>query len=544
MKMLLIVLIITCIVSLPIVTTYANEKPILPKYIEIGLYFGSSAKSVVHLKSSAGFIGGIYKDDIFQNMLTLIDFEEIILRKDSYYIESEGNFVEYTGNIKETGSLNIQGPYHIQVGDPFESAIEAQTFLEALEIPEDLYLAYEAGEWKVFAGFYIDEATAKEKADQVKNTIGINSYVITPSKDRVQVLDGDGNGIFVFNSKDEVYIQAFHDKGEEPLINLEGRNFRGAITAKRMVENDMAIVNRLLLEEYLYGVVPKEMSPSWPLEALKAQAVAARGFAITSMTKFQDKGFNLCNTVNSQVYGGYDIEHPNTSRAVDETKGKIITHNGVPITPFYHSNSGGRTENSENIWSSSLEYIRGKEDEYSLDAPNSSWSVVLNKAEIENILIKNQIDVGKLIDIKIIEASPNGRVLEMLVQGTKGEEILKKQKSRFVFGLRSSCFTIQNGGETDAIAMQASSTPQSVNLQGINVITSTGVKKLNSTTNINIYNGKSYNSKKIDKDIFIFNGQGFGHGLGMSQYGAKRMAEMNYTYEDILSFYYTNIKVE
>ncbi|SCZ07361.1 SpoIID/LytB domain-containing protein [Alkaliphilus peptidifermentans] len=542
-KKMLIMILIICMWSTSLIGANANEKPVIPQYIEIGLHFGSSAKSVTYLKSTGGFIAGTYNNDSFQQLVVLQGFNELILRKDAYYINSGGSFVEYTGNVGQAGNLNLQGPYHVQVGGSFDSKDSAEAFMDTLQVKDTLYLAFE-GEWKVFGGLYIDEAKAEKRAEEIKSETGLNTKAIVPSSKRVQVLDKDGTPIFVFDSQSGVYIKAFNDKGEVPLINLEGRNFRGAITAKRMDNNDMAIINKLLLEEYLYGVVPKEMTPTWAPEALKAQAVAARGFAITSMTKYLNMGFNLCSTISSQVYEGYDIEHPNTNRAVDETKNKIITHNGKAVTPFYHSNSGGQTENSENIWSAALDYIKGKKDDYSLDAPNSNWTIVMSKEEVTNALNKEKIDVGEIIDIKITEASSNGRVLKFVVTGTKGEEVLEKQRSRAVLGLKSSYFSLQQGGETTAMVRNATSQPEAVNIQGKHVISESGTKKVESTTNINVYNGKSYKSIKGTADTFVFEGRGYGHGLGMSQYGAKRMAEMNYTYEEILTFYYTDIKVE
>ncbi len=173
---------------------------------------------------------------------------------------------------------------------------------------------------------------------------------------------------------------------------LDLKKYRGAATALRQNNSNLTIVNLLPTEKYLYGVVPREMPHSWPEEALKAQAVAARGFAVASINKYIDHGFNLCNTVNSQVYGGYEAEQSRTNRAVDLTRGQVITYNGHLAIPYYHSSSGGHTEDSENIWTNAVPYIRGVQDEYSLNSPHKEWEKALKKSEIESILRKKQFN--------------------------------------------------------------------------------------------------------------------------------------------------------
>ena len=265
------------------------------------------------------------------------------------------------------------------------------------------------------------------------------------------------------------------------------------MTATRENNSDLTVINLLPMEKYLYGVVPREMPHSWPEEALKAQAVAARGFTVASLNKYIEFGFNLCSTVHSQVYGGYDVEQRSTNRAVDQTKGQIITYNGHLAIPYYHSTSGGRTESSENIWTNAVPYIRGVSDKYSLNSPHSEWEVALSKEEIESLLMKNQYHIGELENLYVAEISENGRVLSFMIEGTNGKRELIKQESRTLLGLRSSWFEV----EYDA-----------------------------------------------GNETYFFNGKGYGHGIGMSQYGAKGMADEGYHYTDILKHYYTGVRIQ
>ncbi|MCC5911546.1 MAG: SpoIID/LytB domain-containing protein [Clostridiaceae bacterium] len=544
-SILMIIFILTFIVT-NFHTSFAFNKAQIPSYIEIGLFHSNTAKSTLHLKSINGFEVGVFYDNEFVALVDLLDYQEIILRKDAYYIGQRGNFVEYTGDVKNIDNqLNIQGPYHVQVGEAFDSHRTAYEYMQSLNVVHDhLHLAYE-GKWKVFMGQYISEEEASLKAKSIKEKTQDETKIVQPSPTRVQALDFEGNPMLFFDSSDNIYFKGIEDKGLPSLIEVEGNRYRGAITAKRLQNSDMSIVNKLPLEEYLYGVVPREMPALWPVEALKAQAVVARSYALANMNRFRKSGFDICNTTTSQVYSGYDREHANSNRAVEETKSTVVTHDGKLISAFYHSNSGGHTENSENIWSQPIPYIKGVEDKYSINAPNSTWSEAFTKQEVKSLLQKNNISIGEIIDIRVEATSEFGRVLNLTIYGTEGKETLAKERSRWIFGLRSTWFTVDGGGEKSIVLRSSNGSFDSTSLQNKAVISSTGISKITNLSNIKMYNGKNYKGiDRQDVDYFIFNGKGFGHGLGMSQYGAKKMAEDGFSFKEILEHYYTGVKVE
>lgn len=552
-QMLLIILTIITVV-LGSESAFAFSKSQIPMNIEIGLFFQGTAKSTLLLKSNTGFEIGRFPQDEFMPLLDLLDKNDIVLRKDAYYIGSGANYVEYTGIV--TGNEpNIQGPYHIQIGGLFSNRGEAALLIQSFtldKIQEQPYLVYENG-WKVFVGLYLQQGIAQEKASDINNHTGQATQVISPSATRVQVLDISGRPLFMFDSSETIYFRGYNNKGAVSVVNLEGKQYRGAITAKRLSGSDMSIVNKLPLEEYLYGVVPSEMPALWSLEALKAQAVAVRGYAVSNKNRFRNLGFDLCNTTRSQAYGGFDREHPNSNRAVDETYSKVLTYNGELVNAFYHSNSGGHTENSENIWSSPIAYIRGVRDDFSLGHTNSTWTEVLTKNQVRNNLESNNIFVGEIIDLKVTSLSENGRVLELTVFGTNGQEVLVKERSRTIFGLKSTWFTVSGTGNSgsnsnDVMVKNNSGNTNPISLSNSYIISSSGISQISNPSNIKIYNGTNYRgtiqSSTTSPDSFVFNGKGFGHGLGMSQWGAKKMAEEGYNYVQILTHYYTGTKVE
>ena len=204
---------------------------------------------------------------------------------------------------------------------------------------------------------------------------------------------------------------------------------------------------------YLYGVVPREMPASFEMEALKAQAIAARTYTLKNINKHNSEGYDLCDTTHCQVYGGMDGEQEITNRAVDETYGMIITYNGEIIDALYHSNSGGVTEDSLEAWGNNYPYLISVDDEFSNDAPNSNWSINLTADEINKRLKNSGINIGNILDMEVLQTSSNGRVTQLKVLGTLGERILNKGEIRAILGdteLKSTWFTIKNQGSSEA----------------------------------------------------------------------------------------------
>ena len=211
----------------------------------------------------------------------------------------------------------------------------------------------------------------------------------------------------------------------------DGYTYRGYLECIKSVNKwGLTVVNVVPLEQYLYGVVGKEMSPSWNSEALKAQAVAARTYAVSHKRYFNSRGFDMTDDTNSQIYAGMDGESPSVINAVDATNGEILTYKDKPIDAFFCASAGGWTENSENVWGNSVAYLRGVADA-SDKMPAYRWSVVTTPEKMAANLTAAGKSVGK---IKTIAVSPltrrpmavsdrgvSGRVLTLTITGTKGQ---------------------------------------------------------------------------------------------------------------------------
>lgn len=306
----------------------------------------------------------------------------------------------------------------------------------------------------------------------------------------------------------------------------DGYAYRGAIRVMKSPQRwGLTVVNVVPVEEYLYGVVGKEMSPSWHREALKAQAVAARTYAISHKNYFASRGFDMTDDTSSQIYAGINGESPSVIAAVDATRGEILTYGGKPIDAFFCSTAGGWTENSENVWGSRIPYLRGVSDDSSR-MPSYRWSVTTTPEKLAANLTAAGKGVGKVRSITlsplgkrpmaVSDRGVSGRVLSMTVNGSAGSVRVTGNAFQSIYGLKSTLFDFSQGGAVPD--------------------TDSGRKGRSATMTV-----------KAGVPITIY-GYGWGHGLGMSQYGAYQMAQEHGSadtyYRTILTHYYTGTRLE
>ena len=313
-------------------------------------------------------------------------------------------------------------------------------------------------------------------------------------------------------------------------ITINNKPYRGAIKIVPTATGGMMLINEVTMEDYLYGVVPVEVSPSWPQEAIKAQAVAARTYALYNMKQSAAKAYDTEVDSNFQSYRGQAAEYSSTNKAVDDTKGMVIQYKGEPILAVFHSNAGGYTENSENVWGSNLPYLRGVKDytDYAQSGDSFAWTVKLTRAEMETKLKAAGKDVGTPKEIKLstLRARPmkftdrgvSGRVLTADFVGDKKTITLTGDTIKKIFGLKSTLFDFY-------VNVNAPSTAASFK------------------------NPKAYHTFKKATDTVSIRGYGWGHGLGLSQRGAEGMAakapaSAKDYYKTILMHYYTGVTID
>ena len=279
------------------------------------------------------------------------------------------------------------------------------------------------------------------------------------------------------------------------FVKVNGMPYRGFITLLK--KQGMTVVNNVPVEDYLYGVVPKEMPPSWSAEALRAQSIAARTFALKNRKRHSAEGFDLCSTAHCQVYEGMSAEMQSTTAAVNSTRGEVLFYKGAIIDALFHTDSGGMTEFSEHVWGSTVPYLRAVKE---LRTQTQPWSRTVSMASFVQKIEAGDKSLGTLKEIRLspltvgkgsTDRTPSGRVRAAEFVGTKGRINLSGNDLRSMFSLPSTLFDIR-AGRTEV----------------------------------------------------VFSGYGSGHGLGLSQWGAKALADSGKGYEDILLYYYSGVTLE
>jgi stage II sporulation protein D len=262
----------------------------------------------------------------------------------------------------------------------------------------------------------------------------------------------------------------------------------------RVKDEKTGIINNVLFEEYIKGVLAGEMGPNFEKEALKAQAVAARSYAMYKMEKTKSDDYDVVNTVSNQVYltdddlknkwkDKYNEKIKKIQNAVIETKGEYMTYDGALVEALFFSTSTGKTENSEEVFSSKVPYLRSVSSDWDSISPVYTDTVTISLTDFYK---KLDLDYNENLNINITERTSTGRVKTLKINDKEytGRDVASK------LSLRSNYFEIKKG----------------------------------------------------DNNVII-NTKGYGHGVGMSQYGAEAMAKKGYTYDKILKHYYTGIEI-
>jgi len=419
----------------------------------------------------------------------------------------------------------------------------------AAGLPGQQYIrpVYAAVEFSPFAG---------TPDPTIRVGILVDQSQVTVSGEAAFEVDVDSGRVFVYGEpKDQVSITAMpeglsvngavvagsvivkivNEDGEHG-VKVGKRSYRGFLEIRpNPRKQTFNVINVLSVEQYLYGVIAREISPDWPLEAVKAQAVAARTYALAGFNKHKDEGFDVCATTHCQVYGGKDSERPRAILAVDATHGEVLYYHGRLIEAYFHSSSGGYTENSENVWGIKRPYLRGVPD-FDQESPYFHWEKMFPVSALSEILNRNGYKIGQL---RSIELSPlgsppmnlpdrgvSGRVRALRLSGTSGALQINGTALRTLLGLNSTLFDVKVKGK-----------------EGKEDKEDKGDKG---------DGDKGGEVRKIllsDQDTVLFYGFGSGHGVGLSQWGAKAMAEKappgdNSYYIRILKYYYTGVDVE
>ncbi len=328
-------------------------------------------------------------------------------------------------------------------------------------------------------------------------------------------------------------------------FSIGGYKFRDSFSAYVHVKNKLYPINEAGIENYLYGVVPSEMPASWQKEALKAQAVCARTYAYNKVL-MGEPNYDLVSNTADQMYRGINVEMSSSNTAVDETRGVIATYNSQPIGAFFSSSNGGYTASSLETWGSNIPYLIAKPDEYD-ERADYHWVTKLTKEYLSDVFNDMGLNIGDVIKMTVLDrTSGSGRVKSLSILGTEGEEVISDSSIRKRLGygkVKSRIFTIENSGASEEYVLNADGSMDVLD-EDFTVLTADGEKTGNLFNKVLTSSGLETLFEDVDSKEIVLKGKGYGHGVGMSQYGANQMAKEGFTYENILRFYYEGIDLE
>jgi stage II sporulation protein D len=323
-------------------------------------------------------------------------------------------------------------------------------------------------------------------------------------------------------------------------IGAGSLSYRGRLEFGRAV-----VVNVIPMEEYLRGVVPAEMPAEWHIEALKAQALAARTYTRYNLEKHLSDGYDLCDDVHCQAYRGAGWEHPNSDAAVAATSGQCVYYRDRLIQAVFFASSGGRTENSEDVWGFEFDYLRSVPEIAETDP--KQWSRTFTREQLTDIVRANGGDIGPVSGVAVTKTDAAGRVGELTIYGALGTHSLTREQIRAYFApsddgsLDSRNFTVASGGAPPRVYVYSGVQAAAFDLPSLAVYgAGSGITSVSALG----ANGASAAYAPVLDGAVTITGSGWGHAVGMSQCGADGMARLGYGYEEIIKYYYTGVSVK
>ena len=470
--------------GLPSAVEDGSTVSIATNTLRVGLFWNTTAPANVSL---ANTVGSGYRFGYYNASRAFVDLG---------YTSATGLTVITDLNVSTSGGAVYC--FHIKLPQTYSNFTLAQSAANQY----GGFVKYENGAYRVLVGQY-DNSTAAKNAC---NAFGVAGCTVESGTNKTVVVVQTGTNKILFEfdygSTYSLSIRPASSSGKAVTKIAGNRTYYGDFQFTRLASGVLTVVNFVNIEDYLKGVVTYEMSASWPIEALKAQAVTARTYAMKSLNLNSGFGFDVTNDTSCQYYGGTAASTANSDAAVDQTAGKYITYNGALCSTFYYSANGGGSENSENVFVTALPYLKGVIDPYEAAATGNSyasWTRTLSKTTIENAVktCSPSLGFGTFSSMSVTYSSTNN-VIGITLNDTAGKSVTYSQKSCFDFCYLSKYLGLPSIHFTYAVS----------------------------------------------GDNIVFTGSGWGHSVGMSQYGAYAMAKVyGCNYLQIIRFYYTGVKI-
>ncbi len=593
------------ILALQFLVGAAEPAPEAPDYVTAGLMYGSDVTVGFETVSTVGFCvsaADIGADEPLTELYTIENKKISVVCDDSLSKSA------YTYSVLKGNKDCAIGGYHLEVYENFATLADAEAMLDRIRAGlaaegSDMqpFLAYINGVYKVRLGNFAARPGVAEHAATIPSLkTEITMVAALPSDTGVSVVDPETDEIlFEFDDggKTALALTALPKDGEKQYLRTPAKRlYDGAFVYSRYKTADVdgvQLVNLLPLEDYIAGVVPYEISPTWDYEALRAFAITVRSYTARGRRRHRDYGFDLCNTTHCQVYRGIGSANDNVYAAVAATKGMVLTYEGSIVPAYYSSSTGGYTAGGNDTWGGSeaayLTPTYTPWERYS-EYANGLWSVEVDAAELaEHLRNKGYTALTgqRIIDIQINAFSGDGPYVYSITytdSDGNSQTITRCDKVRtsiskyvnsanFVVGRGSvtrsyekvvsirqdSPFSFTTGGyptvegETHTVLTAAEKTETAESrltvLTGSGEATVTADDVRAATGDSLVYAGTEETPGVILEQItetltasnpesFIFAGKGWGHGVGISQYGTKDLADAGVPAEQILALYF------
>ena len=557
--------------------------------IRVGLASSSSHNATgelasAHLQNNSGFGAG-YRFGYYDSNLNFIELgrtgkgvtEVAVLKTQNMYYRYDSSAGKYTYSDSITSNI-VVGCYHIQMPGSYatyeNAAADAAIY--------GGFVAWINGSYQVRVGAY----QSKAGAEGALATMPQGSIVGTSSYGMSVVETGGNKILFQFDGGGNRALGILPDVTGASDVRtwFQGFKYRGGFTYQRVSGGNLTVVNVIELENYVKGVVCYEMGREWPLEALKTQAVCARTYALRRLDYHNSLGFDVCNSDSCQVYRGVGNNSSSygasavSDQAVNETAGQVLWYKNMLAETFYSSSHGGASESAYHIWGTDITkypYLRGVIDPYEQTIADrnsySSWTVSYSAAELTTRLQGYGFGTNTSISRLELTYSELGNVIQVKICYANGQSntITPRTKPRAIralFGVNSIRFTVN--GQTVSVVPPTPGGSHSINggtgtisgLDGIYVITGNGataaigndpyvISGKGSTGALNTDDADTGGRNEgggmvvVSGSSYVFKGSGWGHQVGMSQFGANAMARLGFAYDDICEFYFPGTQV-
>lgn len=558
------------------------------KLIRVGLMYGSNVTVGFETDSDFGF--GVNAVDRLGDLTNELLWE-LSITKISCTVDANLAKTAMTYSKTSKQSAVVIGGWHAEIGEDlsYDEAVELTFELSDALDDLDVYAipSYIDGGYRIRAGHFSEKADAKALCEELSDIFPkLDINVAGPTDTAVSVVDPLTDRIlFEYDDNDETAL------GLTPLSDADGERgylitpakkiYDGTFMFRRYIADGVdgvSLTDIIPLGEYIKGVLPYEISSSWPLEAQKAFAICVRSFTLASVRHESTYQVDLCNTAHCQVYNGRSKITDVVEQAVDETAGLVMSYGDKIVTAYYSAVSGGVTVGVDDAWGGSARpYLVAVQTPWEIFTNHSYgvWQTEVSPTELCTYLrtTKGYSNLkGKIVDISVDQLAKNSTyVYQITFTDSYGTKVTVKttdgvrtalskyvNSANFVVGLGSvvadtTTFTTVSPdklstrtdsgdhalGKPEAVRIMSASGETEAPLEGTSVLTATGTLKLGETSSVT--EAQTYYA--ADSSNFIFVGKGWGHGVGLSQIGVRDLAKLGYEATAILKKYFTDIKI-